>query len=210
MVFYRNCVPIMPRGKKSGNQESRASNWRPEEKELLIELVSEKISVIENKKSDANATKRKNIVWRDIVQKFCSVSTGAIRDERELREQWKRLKAAAKNEVSNYKKELKRTGGGPEPKPPSDLTNKIKDLLPNDFEQTFNQYDDDFEELHDTDSQEIENASACSEINEEDSSMPQSPSPAMSSDQEGLSEDQGMSMSSSAPASSFIGNRYQG
>ena len=110
---------------------------------MLLNLLSEKVTIIEDKKSDASATKKKNKAWDEICTSFCSASIGCRRDLKEIRDQWKRMKAAAKNDFSRFVKEKKRTGGGPEPKAPNDLTMKIKDLLPKEFQQMSNPYDDD-------------------------------------------------------------------
>ena len=132
-------------GKTHANQP-RAANWSLEEKELLFSLVSDEIDILECKTTDANAVKKRNVVWRDIHNKF-SAQVPTPRPLVRLKEQWKRLKTIAKKEFSYFNKEQKRTGGGPAPTPPSDISVKVKDLLPNEFSQLNNPYDDDAEPL---------------------------------------------------------------
>ncbi|KAI0218396.1 hypothetical protein LSAT2_029910 [Lamellibrachia satsuma] len=61
-----------------------------------------------------------------------------------LKEQWKRMKATAKKEVSDFERAQKKTGGGKAPTPPSGLSELIKALLKHEFETLNNSFDDDF------------------------------------------------------------------
>lgn len=49
----------------------------------------------------------------------------------------------AKKQISDYKVAKSRTGGGPSPKPLSDLVQRIWDLLPTQFDRIPNTFDDD-------------------------------------------------------------------
>ena len=136
----------MNRNKKNeaSAEMTRSSNWTQDEKHLLLTLISENVNIIENKKIDCNSMKKKSMSWAEIYRKFCSSSiAGTKRDIGQLKSQWKRMKTNAKSEASSHKKESRRTGGGPAPKPPTDITLKIQDLLPREFTELHNPYDDD-------------------------------------------------------------------
>ena len=47
----------------------------------------------------------------------------------EVKEKWTNLQRTAKNELSKFRKEQRKTGGGPPPKLPSKGTDKILELL---------------------------------------------------------------------------------
>lgn len=123
-------------------KRERGENWDYSENIYLLELCQEKVKIIEDKRIDAESTKRKDKAWEDIVKKF-SARYGQRRDKKRLKEQWGRMKLKAKHDYSNYKKERKKTGGGPEPKKPTGISEQIHDILPGEFEQLKNPYDDD-------------------------------------------------------------------
>ena len=54
----------------------RADNWSECEKLTLFQLVSDKVHIIEDKKTDANAVKKKAAAWNEIYDKFVALVTG--------------------------------------------------------------------------------------------------------------------------------------
>ena len=71
---------------KKGGQ-TRSINWTTDEKELLFELVAEKVDILENKQSDANASKKKTAAWKEVYKKF--IARFPDRSLARLKEQWK-------------------------------------------------------------------------------------------------------------------------
>ena len=124
----------------------RADNWSECEKLTLFQLVSDKVHIIEDKKTDANAVKKKAAAWNEIYDKFVAlnITGGSRRTVKQVKEKWKNLKGTSKTEISVYNKETKRTGDGPAREPPSEISHKIKDLIPNEFAQMINPFDDDY------------------------------------------------------------------
>ncbi len=53
------------------------------------------------------------------------------------------MKIQAKKEVSSHKKAQRETGGGDKPESPSPTTQAIVDLVPAEFTEMHNPYDDD-------------------------------------------------------------------
>ena len=58
------------------NTKRRADNWSECEKLTLIQLVCDKVHIIEDKKTDANSVKKKAAAWNKIYDKFVALVTG--------------------------------------------------------------------------------------------------------------------------------------
>ena len=76
------------------------------------------MDVIQSKLTNNITNKKKSQVWEEITKEVNAVGR-ANRSVQEIKDKWKNLHSTAKKEFSNYKKEYKKTGGGPPPKPPS-------------------------------------------------------------------------------------------
>ena len=120
---------------------ARTNNFTNEQRELLLELIETRITVIEDKRIDGDANKKKGQAWKVILNEFSTRFPG--RNLTQLKDLWKRMKIAAKKEVSEHKRWSNGTGGGPPPPPLSDITIKIQELVPGEFIQMINEYDDD-------------------------------------------------------------------
>lgn len=120
----------------------RSVNWSQQEKSDLLNLISNKIAQIENKKTDFQANSAKNQAWAEVHLKF-KATYGEVRTIKCLKDQWKRTKQAAKKEMSSWKAESTKTGGGPAPPPLSDMTQTISRLCPREFNSMSNKFDDD-------------------------------------------------------------------
>lgn len=72
-------------------KRERTQNWAYEEKRYLLELCRKDMSVIENKRLDADLTSLKNKAWKIIHQEF-SKAFGNERNCNRLKEQWRRMK----------------------------------------------------------------------------------------------------------------------
>ena len=53
------------------------------------------------------------------------------------------MKIKARKVISNYNKEIKKTGGGKAPPKPDDIYLKIANFIPGDFQEFYNEFDDD-------------------------------------------------------------------
>ena len=110
------------------------SNFVEEERELLLQLVTDDISIIECKKTDAATNRKKSKAWEAVLHKFNSQSQ-ISRSIHQLKSLWKRMKIMAKKKASVHRRQQKATGGGPKPASPSDTTQSITDLLPGKFKE---------------------------------------------------------------------------
>lgn len=69
--------------------------------------------------------------------------TGKNRSDTEVKLAWKRMKLAAKANLSAHRQSQMRTGGGEKPKSPSQEDLAIMDIAPLDFVVEYNEYDSD-------------------------------------------------------------------
>lgn len=86
----------------------RAKNFSNNEKVLLIELVADKLHIIENKKTDSNTGKLKREAWENIAVKF--LSFGYDREAKCLSLAWQNLKRCTKKSYAESKKQTRGTG----------------------------------------------------------------------------------------------------
>ena len=124
-------------------KSKRSVNWSEDEKKYLLGLIGAKIDIIECKKVDANANKRKTSAWKTVYEGYIS-KYGNFRSISQIKDQWHRMKLSAKKDISRFNREQRQTGGGPAPSTPKELSMQIQSLIPNDFESLTNPFDDDF------------------------------------------------------------------
>ena len=122
-------------------KQNRSPNRQREEKEYLLELISKRISVIEDKRIDVATSKKKEEEW-DAVKKLFNAKYGP-HEKKKIKEQYQRLKLKAKAEWREFDKSRKLTGGGPPPKPPGPLSEMLMNLFPDEFSSVTNPYDED-------------------------------------------------------------------
>nr|XP_021182936.2 myb/SANT-like DNA-binding domain-containing protein 3 [Helicoverpa armigera] len=118
----------------------RSCNWDEEEKRLLINLVLERIDVIENKDTSTNTNTKKRASWQEILSCFNNLNKKK-RDLKELTTQWRNTKGKVKSRQSEYKQAKLMTDGGPPSPPPEELA--IIQEIPNEFIVDTNQFDSD-------------------------------------------------------------------
>lgn len=82
-------------------KRERTTNWATEEKRMLLQLCRDDMTVIENKRLDSDLTSLKNRAWKHIHRRF-SQTFGPERNVNRLKEQWRRMKAFTRSEVSDY------------------------------------------------------------------------------------------------------------
>ncbi|XP_026333673.1 uncharacterized protein LOC113240553 [Hyposmocoma kahamanoa] len=92
--------------------KKRNTNFTPDEKRILSELVLKYKDSVENKKTDAATNTQKNNAWIRLATEFNSVSTFCHRTHLSLRTCWDNIKRQSKKEKANIKKEAFKTGGG--------------------------------------------------------------------------------------------------
>lgn len=117
-------------------------NWESVEKELLTEIITPYIKIIENKNCNTNTNKSKLDAWEHICKDFNN-TTKTKRTLPQIKVEWKRMKVAAKKNVTSFKQSWKKTGGGPPPESVNALDYKLQSLMPIDFVKDSNCFDSD-------------------------------------------------------------------
>ncbi|KAH0820483.1 hypothetical protein GEV33_002308 [Tenebrio molitor] len=88
--------------------------------------------------------KKKRKLWEELAEKMRKA--GHIRSPSKLRDNYFRMKQAAKTSITQFKKEQRKTGGGPGPsesETPSDMDWAIHNVCPIDFEEDVSAFDSD-------------------------------------------------------------------
>nr|XP_054775094.1 uncharacterized protein LOC129283283 [Lytechinus pictus] len=122
--------------------KNRSANWHHSERSYLLELVQDRAHIFANRANDALNNKRKNLAWDEVCSAIIARygnkwTTGQIKNK------WKQLRSQAKWSMASGRDAPVMTGGGPPPEPPSSVTLLIREILPSDFIQLSNPYDDD-------------------------------------------------------------------
>uniref|UniRef100_A0A673MUS6 Myb/SANT-like DNA-binding domain-containing protein n=1 Tax=Sinocyclocheilus rhinocerous TaxID=307959 RepID=A0A673MUS6_9TELE len=95
-------------------QRIRSSNFTSHEKNLLYQLMEQYGTIIEDKKTDNMTIKKKEDAWVQLTADFnASVGIKDKRDVNSLKACWKNLKAKAKKDAAQERRDTFLTGGGP-------------------------------------------------------------------------------------------------
>ena len=105
----------------------RGANWESREKECVLELVREKVKVIESKECNKNNKIKKEDAWMWVWENYKAKFGDGKRSLKNMKDVWKRMKPTAKAEYMVVNKP--KTGGGPPPPP------IIKEICPQEFLQ---------------------------------------------------------------------------
>lgn len=121
----------------------KAPNFTELEKAVLLELVSEKKSVIESKQNDGRMICKKKKEWENIENAFNARHGVNTRSITQLKSLWKNLKARAKADVAKERRDRRKTGGGPMEKNTDNISNAISEMIPQQINSLENAFDDD-------------------------------------------------------------------
>ncbi|XP_068712823.1 t-SNARE domain-containing protein 1-like [Montipora foliosa] len=122
---------------ESGNEgevtdESKARKRKPNfsvnEIFVITENVKNHLAVIQSKLTNNITNPKNNEIWQEITDAVNAVGT-AGRTVAEVKDKWKNLHSTAKKEFATFRRETKKTGGGPGLKPPSASSEKIIEVF---------------------------------------------------------------------------------
>ena len=91
-------------------------------------MLRKNLQLIQSKLTNNVTNKRKEEVCEEITKAVNYLGVAA-RTTVDVKEKWKCLHSKAKKELSEYRREQRKTGGGPAPKQPSVTSENIIDLL---------------------------------------------------------------------------------
>ena len=124
--FELEVVEVAPVNKNACRK--RKPNFSVQEIAVITQKFEENQAVLKSKFTNTTTNKLKQSVWEEMTITVNAVGT-AHRSIAEVKEKWTNLQRTAKHELSKFRKEQKKTGGGPPPKTPSPSTDKILQLL---------------------------------------------------------------------------------
>ncbi|CAG5052112.1 unnamed protein product [Parnassius apollo] len=124
-------------------KRQRSENWLEEDKHLLMDLVRERVSVIENKNTDTNTNSKKLAAWADLLCSFNSMCKGGTRTLSQIKSQWSIIKMTKKKIKSIERKNLRQTGGDSHPSRNPENADDICSWFPNEFVIDTNEFDSD-------------------------------------------------------------------
>ena len=107
------------------SKRDRAPNWSVAEITLLQELVEKDELILKSKQTNTLTNNKKNEKWNEITAKINAMRLQK-RSAEQVKYKWGNLQQQAKEAFNDVKKQRKLTGGGPAPKPPSTVEEKIK------------------------------------------------------------------------------------
>jgi hypothetical protein len=89
-------------------KRKRSKNFTEREKENLIEIVSDNVKILENKKTNSVFNKMKQECWNTkIANAYNSTQTSGVRTGEQLKSLYEQMKKCAKNNKSNDKVKFK-------------------------------------------------------------------------------------------------------
>ena len=106
----------------------RKANFSPAEISVLTEKFEENMEILQSKFTNSITNTKKNKIWEAIAEAVNAVGVTA-RTTQEVRDKWKNLHSSAKKDFSSFKREHKKTGGGPAPPAPTEASLKIINLF---------------------------------------------------------------------------------
>ena len=106
------------------SRKPRKHNFSPSE----INILTEKVEVLQSKLTNSITNKRKKQIWENITAAVNAIGLEK-RAVSEVREKWKNIHSPAKKEFANYNKGTRKTGGGPAPKQPSETSKRLIELF---------------------------------------------------------------------------------
>ena len=118
-LFELEAVEVPPVNKNA------CRKWKPnfsvQEITLMTQKFEETQAILKSKFTNTTTNKLKQSVWEEMT----AINTVWTTSVAEVKEKWTNLQRTAKDELPKFRKEQRKTGGGPPPKTPSPSTDKI-------------------------------------------------------------------------------------
>ncbi|KAJ4449116.1 hypothetical protein ANN_00511 [Periplaneta americana] len=103
-------------------KKKRAPNFSQFEVGILLELVGNSASILENKSTDGSSLREKQATWLDLTSQFNAVPGVTKRSTQNLKVCYENLKRRLRKDLADEKVETYKTGGGKRTLKPQTLT----------------------------------------------------------------------------------------
>ena len=108
----------------SKTSRERKLNFTAVESNLISELATTHLELLQGKHSPEVTNAKKQEMWKEITSKVNALGV-CLRTETEVRNRWRNLTRGAKQKFTTVQKERTQTGGGPPPTQPSQAEENI-------------------------------------------------------------------------------------
>ncbi|CAG2231520.1 unnamed protein product [Mytilus edulis] len=108
----------------SKTSRQRKLNFTAVESNLISELATTHLELLQGKHSPEVTNAKKQEMWKEITSKVNALGV-CLRTETEVRNRWRNLTRGAKQKFTTVQKERTQTGGGPPPTQPSQAEENI-------------------------------------------------------------------------------------
>ncbi|KAI7813148.1 putative myb/SANT-like DNA-binding domain-containing protein 4-like, partial [Triplophysa rosa] len=109
--------------------KKRKPNWTEEEKCILLDEYGKRKAILKSKLNPNVTASKKQKQWDEITEKINARNLDVKRTVQEVIKKYENISVVAKKELSLYKRESNKTGGGPPPADLSDCTKIVQDIL---------------------------------------------------------------------------------
>lgn len=111
MLLFGTSIALSANKMEEG-KKNRGVNFKPEEKAILVGLISKYKDIVENKKTDGVTVREKDTTWTAILEQFNSHINVTKRTTKQLKSFYDNFKRKAKRKCTEDKINLFKTGGG--------------------------------------------------------------------------------------------------
>ena len=105
-------------------RKKRKLNFTVAEIDTLTSKVHENLDVLQSKLTNATTNQRKNKIWDNMTKEINAIGV-ASRTTSEIKEKWKNLTSSARKMFADVNRQMRKTGGGPPPKEPTAVQERI-------------------------------------------------------------------------------------
>ncbi|XP_069688202.1 uncharacterized protein [Periplaneta americana] len=124
-------------------KKKRAPNFSQFEVGILLELVGNSASILENKSTDGSSLREKQATWLDLTSQFNAVPGVTKRSTQNLKVCYENLKRRLRKDLADEKVETYKTGGGKKNIKTTNIDPKLLEIMGHSVRPLQNAFDSD-------------------------------------------------------------------
>ncbi|XP_062605145.1 uncharacterized protein LOC134266952 [Saccostrea cucullata] len=110
-------------------EKKRKPNWTLEECLHLTRLFNDNKKILRAKFGAGVTTQKKREVWKNITESINAANPSTVRTIEEVEKKWHNIHMKGRGEISDFRRSLQKTGGGPAEKPLSALSQAVEEVI---------------------------------------------------------------------------------